>query len=156
MTSIQKNNVVYHMYQSQTTFMCAMLPILEERKRSYGFFCSLYFYSRTTRSYVLPNSSSRYPGVEHETTEQDYKARLISDRVRRAQGHCCVLTHRQLFQVLTLFSASNYYEVGSNKGAFAQLLPMPKELMPHIIQYIFTEATGLKKLTIKQRYAIDV
>ncbi|KAI0222121.1 Serine/threonine-protein phosphatase with EF-hands pef-1 [Lamellibrachia satsuma] len=54
-------------------------------------------------------------------------------------------------KVLTLFSASNYYEVGSNKGAYAQLLPMPKELKPHIIQYIFVESTDTKKLTIKQR-----
>ncbi|KAK2184823.1 hypothetical protein NP493_251g01001 [Ridgeia piscesae] len=54
-------------------------------------------------------------------------------------------------KVLTLFSASNYYEIGSNKGAFAQLLPMPKELKPNIIQYIFTEQAATMKLTIKQR-----
>ncbi|XP_055328222.1 serine/threonine-protein phosphatase with EF-hands 2-like isoform X2 [Paramacrobiotus metropolitanus] len=49
-------------------------------------------------------------------------------------------------RVVTLFSASNYYEVGSNRGAFCRL--MAPELKPHFVQYISTR--GHKRLTMKQ------
>ncbi|XP_041957321.1 serine/threonine-protein phosphatase with EF-hands 2 [Alosa sapidissima] len=48
-------------------------------------------------------------------------------------------------KVLTLFSASNYYEVGSNRGAYIRLGP---DLVPYLIQYQASDMT--RELTLKQ------
>lgn len=53
-------------------------------------------------------------------------------------------------QVITIFSASNYYAMGSNKGAYMRL---NSQLMPHFVQYV-SAASQAKRLTFKQRVGI--
>ncbi|KAM8872539.1 serine/threonine-protein phosphatase with EF-hands 2 isoform 2-T4 [Synchiropus picturatus] len=48
-------------------------------------------------------------------------------------------------RVLTIFSASNYYEVGSNRGAYIRLGP---DLIPHLIQY--QAGRACTELTLRQ------
>lgn len=53
-------------------------------------------------------------------------------------------------QVITIFSASNYYEFGSNKGAYLILNP---QLDTHFVQYT-AAASKSRKLTFRQRVGL--
>lgn len=52
--------------------------------------------------------------------------------------------------MITIFSASNYYEIGSNKGAYLKLDP---QLDTHFIQYT-AAASKTRKLTFRQRVGL--
>jgi hypothetical protein len=52
--------------------------------------------------------------------------------------------------VLTIFSASNYYAVGSNRGAYVKLITNQP---PLIVQFMSTRASH-KSLTLWERFVI--
>lgn len=57
---------------------------------------------------------------------------------------------RSFSKVITIFSASNYYEIGSNKGAYLKLNP---QLDTHFVQYT-AAASKTRKLTFRQKVGL--
>lgn len=55
-----------------------------------------------------------------------------------------------LLQVLTVFSASNYYEMGSNLGAYVRV--QGPDLECRVVQYQSSHAPSCRKISFTQRW----
>ncbi|CAL8280162.1 serine/threonine-protein phosphatase with EF-hands 2 [Gadus morhua] len=81
------------------------------------------------------------PDVTEEVLGRHHLQLLIRSHECKQDGY--EFCHNR--RVLTLFSASNYYEVGSNRGAYVRMGP---DLVPHFIQYQSSQTC--RTLTLRQ------
>lgn len=87
------------------------------------------------------------PDVTEKFLEKHSLTLLIRSHECKLEGY--ELTHGN--KVITIFSASNYYETGSNKGAYIKL--SGPDLAPHFVQFN-TKGSGPRELTFRQRVGL--
>ncbi|XP_069130967.1 serine/threonine-protein phosphatase with EF-hands pef-1-like [Argopecten irradians] len=85
------------------------------------------------------------PDVTTMILDKHNLQRLIRSHECKVEGY--EYTHND--KVLTIFSASNYYEVGSNKGAYIKLTG--PDLSCHIVQYMVNKQSTKRKITFTKR-----
>lgn len=86
------------------------------------------------------------PDVTRRFTQRYKLMYVVRSHECKAEGY--EMIHEG--KVITIFSASNYYEIGSNKGAYMKLDP---QLDIHFVQYT-AAASKTRKLTFRQRVGL--
>ncbi|KAH8419549.1 hypothetical protein KR222_005062 [Zaprionus bogoriensis] len=86
------------------------------------------------------------PDITESFLERHRLSYVIRSHECKPNGHEFMHDNK----VITIFSASNYYALGSNKGAYMRLNHL---LIPHFVQYV-SAASQAKRLTFKQRVGI--